>query len=43
MLKHPATLSEAQFKAFNRVLGDNFRPLQERNGRIVRGTVGRDD
>jgi len=43
VLKHPATLSAAQFEAFNRVLGDNFRPLQERNGRIVRSTVGRDD
>jgi len=39
VLKHPATLSKAQFKAFNRILGNNFRPLQARNGRIVRSTV----
>jgi carbonic anhydrase len=43
VLKQPSSLSKAQFKAFNRILGDNFRPLQERNGRIVRSTVGRGD
>lgn len=43
VLKHPATLSKTQFKAFNHILGNNFRPLQERNGRIVRSTVRRDD
>ena len=42
VLKHPATLSKAQFKAFNGILGNNFRPLQDRNGRVVRSTVGHD-
>jgi carbonic anhydrase len=42
VLKQAATLSKAQFKAFNRILGNNFRPLQERNGRIIRSTVGHD-
>jgi len=43
VLKHPATLSMAQFKAFNQILGNNFRPLQERNGRVVRRTTSHDD
>lgn len=43
VLKHPATLSQAQYKAFNGILGNNFRPLQDRNGRVVRSTVGHDD
>ena len=42
VLKHPATLSKSQFKAFNRILGNNFRPLQERNGRVVRSTAHRE-
>ena len=36
VLKKWATLSEEQFRLFNDILGHNFRPLQERNGRIVR-------
>lgn len=43
VLKRPATLSQAQFKAFNGILGNNFRPLQDRNGRVVRSTVGHED
>jgi carbonic anhydrase len=43
VLKHPATMSMAQFKAFDQILGNNFRPLQERNGRVIRSTAGRDD
>lgn len=43
VLKHPATLSKAQFASFNRILGDNFRPLQARNGRVVRSTVPHHD
>ncbi|MFL6551508.1 MAG: carbonic anhydrase [Povalibacter sp.] len=39
VLKHPETLSREQFESFNSILGDNFRPLQDRNGRIVRSTV----
>jgi len=42
VLKHPATLSKAQFEAFNHILGNNFRPLQARNGRVVRSTAGHD-
>lgn len=42
VLKHPATMSQAQFKAFNHILGNNFRPLQARNGRVVRSTAGHD-
>jgi carbonic anhydrase len=36
VLKKWATLSEEQFRLFNDVLGHNFRPLQELNGRIIR-------
>jgi carbonic anhydrase len=38
-----AQLSSAQFDAFRHILGNNFRPLQERNGRTIRSTVGEDD
>jgi carbonic anhydrase len=43
VLKHRATLSKSQFESFNHILGDNFRPLHDLNGRIVRSTVSRDD
>jgi carbonic anhydrase len=38
-----AQLSSDQFDAFRQILGNNFRPLQKRNGRAIRGTVGEDD
>ena len=39
VLKQWATLSEEQFRLFNDVLGHNFRPLQELNGRIIRSST----
>jgi carbonic anhydrase len=39
VLKQWATLSEEQFRLFNNVLGHNFRPLQELNGRIIRSST----
>jgi carbonic anhydrase len=32
VLKEPAEMSAAQFSAFDRILGNDFRPLQDRNG-----------
>jgi carbonic anhydrase len=34
-----AQLSREQFEAFRSILGNNFRPLQKRNGRVIRTTV----
>lgn len=39
VLKEWAELSSEQFEAFRTILGDDFRPLQERNKRVVRATV----
>lgn len=39
VLKRPAEMSAAQFKTFDKILGDDFRPLQDRNGRAVRATA----
>ena len=39
VLKHWAELSPEQFEAFRHVLGNDFRPLQERNGRVIHATV----
>lgn len=41
VLQEQATLSEAQFKAFNGIMGNNFRPLQARNDRVIRATASR--
>lgn len=41
VLKQPAQMSAAQYKAFHGVLGNDFRPIQELNGRLIRGTVKR--
>ena len=38
VLTRPARLSRAQFESFRRILGNNFRPLQALNGRVVRAT-----
>ena len=41
VLKNPAEMSGVQFKTFDRILGDDFRPLQDRYARIVRATANR--
>jgi carbonic anhydrase len=41
VLQQQATMSKAQYEAFNDIMGNNFRPLQERNGRKVRVTSSR--
>ena len=38
VLQKPAKFSQAQFQSFRRILGNDFRPLQDLNGRTVRGT-----
>ena len=38
VLAQTSYLSQAQFKSFSGVLGDDFRPLQELHGRVVRST-----
>lgn len=38
VLKERGEMSEAQFDEFNGIMGNNFRPLQERNGREIRET-----
>jgi carbonic anhydrase len=38
-----AQLSSAQLEAFRGILGNDFRPLQKRNGRVIRSTVGDQD
>jgi len=38
VLKQWAEMSEEQFQAFLKVLGNDFRPLQTRNGRVVKAT-----
>ncbi|MGI8771339.1 MAG: carbonic anhydrase family protein [Acidobacteriaceae bacterium] len=43
LLKRFAQMSPKQFEAFRLILGNNFRPLQALNGRVIRGTVKRDD
>ena len=36
----PAKLSQTQYQSFRRILGNDFRPLQELNRRTVRATYG---
>jgi carbonic anhydrase len=38
-----AQLSSEQSDAFRHILGNDFRPLQNRNGRTIRSTVAEDD
>jgi carbonic anhydrase len=38
VLQNPAEITEKQFQAFRRILGNDFRPLQELNDRVVRAT-----
>jgi len=42
VLRQFAQLSREQFEAFRRILGNNFRPPQQRNGRVIRTTVAGD-
>ena len=39
VLKQAAEMSEQQFQEFRKILGNDFRPLQERNYRKVRATA----
>lgn len=41
VLQKPAKFSQAQFESFRRILGNDFRPLQDLNGRTVRTTQGK--
>ena len=41
VLKKTAKMSEDQFQEFRHILGNDFRPLQERNDREVRATARR--
>ncbi len=41
VLKQWSELSPEQFEAFRKILGNDFRPLQEKNERVVRATVRR--
>ncbi len=43
VLQEYAQLSSQQLDAFRRILGNNFRPLQKRNQRTVRSSVGEDN
>ena len=38
VLKKPAKITEDQYQAFRRILGNDFRPLQALNDRVVRAT-----
>lgn len=42
VLREEAEMSEAQFKTFNDIMGNNYRPLQARNNRVVRRTSNND-
>jgi carbonic anhydrase len=39
VLKHEAQMSMAQFRSFENILGNDFRPLQDLNGRTIRATA----
>lgn len=41
VLKEWAQMSAAQFNAFHGILGNDFRPIQGLNGRVIRGTIKR--
>jgi carbonic anhydrase len=43
VLKRQAQMSEEQYQAFRGILGNDFRPTQELNGRMVRVTAKGDD
>lgn len=39
VLKQWAEMSQDQLDSFRKVLGNDFRPLQKRNGRVVKSTL----
>jgi carbonic anhydrase len=39
VLQQAAQMSAAQYNAFRGILGNDFRPIQPLNGRVIRGTV----
>ena len=39
VLKKPAIVTQSQYQAFRRILGNNFRPIQDTADRVVRTTV----
>ena len=41
VLQQPAQMSAAQYNAFRGILGNDFRPIQPLNGRVIRGTIKR--
>jgi carbonic anhydrase len=43
VLKQQAELSASQYEEFRKVLGNDFRPVQAQNGRLVRATPRKDD
>jgi carbonic anhydrase len=43
VLKQQAELSASQYQEFRKVLGNDFRPVQAQNGRMVRATARKDD
>jgi carbonic anhydrase len=43
VLRRYAQLSSTQFEAFRHITGNNFRPAQHPNGRVIRSTGGDED
>jgi carbonic anhydrase len=43
VLKHEAQMSSSQFRTFENILGNDFRPLQNLNGRTVQATTDNGD
>jgi carbonic anhydrase len=41
VLQKPADFSEDQYQAFRHILGNDFRPLQKLNDRVIRATQGK--
>jgi carbonic anhydrase len=41
ILKRRAPISSVQYEEFRKILGNNFRPIQDINNRVVRTTVKR--
>jgi len=41
VLKQPTKITNEQYQAFRRILGNDFRPLQKLNDRVVRATKNR--
>jgi carbonic anhydrase len=41
VLQKPAKFTEEQYQVFRRILGNDFRPLQKLNDRVIRATKGK--